>query len=303
MRDPQAPSVADGDPVPGPAVLRQVALDLEGVSWPAPEEIRARSRRRTRVRATVGAVPVVLVLAMVFGYLAPLGGPDGSPPDVPAALPAGPGGERVEIPDSAVLQPEDVGPGLYARHPVGLDLDGSRIDLDKLPYKGPSPLPRCYWGPPWPHSTWARPYNATKILFDPEAGISSPVVASQWVFRQPVEDASSAFDELRQKVSECASYKTSIVPRKSDAPFRLLEGIDTWKVLDDGFVGDESLLVEHRTVVEEDEIEPVRVHMYVALRFGDLYAVMVLVSDDRQRTDAIVARAVERLCTVANSGC
>ncbi|MEV7227951.1 hypothetical protein AB0M79_13160 [Polymorphospora sp. NPDC051019] len=56
-------------------------------------------------------------------------------------------------------------------------------------------------------------------------------------------------------------------------------------------------------VVEEDEIEPVRVHMYVALRFGDLYAVVVIVSDDRQRTDAIVARAVERLCTVANSGC
>ncbi|MEV0610564.1 hypothetical protein AB0I61_29815 [Polymorphospora rubra] len=297
MRDPQSPA-PEPTVDPGPEIARQLAFDLSEVAWAAPEKIRARARRRTQVRVLAGAVPVVVVLALVFGYVAPVG------TDERPAPPAGPTPSStpvvritgVEIPPEALLQPDDVGPGLVTAPFVAWP-NNPRLFVPRTT--------RCNWGPPEVYSSPRTPYNTTLVQNPPArtvGGNADRWLMSQWVYRASVEAAGIGMEELRQRVRECGMYE-STGSRRIGMETRPVESTNTWMVRREGFAGDESLLVEHQTFIESDEVDPVPVRMYMAVRVGDLFTMITLLTDDRQRAEALTARAIERLCVAANPGC
>ncbi|MGW4465660.1 hypothetical protein [Micromonospora sp. NPDC004704] len=131
------------DPYPDPVLpdllddrarllAERLATDLAGVSWPAPEQIRAVGRRRSRRTAVGVPAAVVLVFAAVWGLTGGLPGAGIGPQSVtgqpgadtvgPATAPLPPDGpaplrsaggvtshDPAWIPSVALLQPADVG--------------------------------------------------------------------------------------------------------------------------------------------------------------------------------------------------
>ena len=90
-------------------LIERIAADLADVRWPDAAEIRARLVRRRRRRAmAAGGLATVVAIAVAVPAVLNLHTADDSGPAVAAA------DRLVEIPPEALLQPEDVGPGLVA---------------------------------------------------------------------------------------------------------------------------------------------------------------------------------------------
>ncbi|MFI6760201.1 hypothetical protein ACIBF5_13795 [Micromonospora sp. NPDC050417] len=223
MPEPTAPP--DDDPVP-PELLteqsrmlaEQLAAELGGVTWPAPERIRSLGRRRRQRVAVAAPAAVVLVFAAIWGLVggsagsgtgpvtvagppvAPGSGPvvERNLPD-PSREPVSPGGEGW-IPAVALLQPADL--GLNFR--ISYDTSGS-VGADLWPFHLADYCPE-----------YARLRVATyrDYLFSRGNSVGGDGsdgrvrMLSQQVTRYADDPAArTVVDEARRVVTACASYE------------------------------------------------------------------------------------------------
>ncbi|MEV0397719.1 hypothetical protein [Polymorphospora rubra] len=296
MRDPQSPAP---EPIvdPGPEIARQLAFDLSEVAWAAPEKIRARARRRTQVRVLAGAVPVVVVLALVFGYVAPVGtderpAPPAGPTPSPTPVVRVTGG--IEVPQEALLQPDDVGPGLETAKLIAMPITGPTLfmqagcpEFPSLPYRHLS----------YGMQVVQRPSDVpTKANHD-------RWIVSQSVQRLPVDVAAGAVEDVRRVATDCARYE-SRDRRGIRDEWTLVDTTHTWTLLGEDFVGDGSVLLEQRITADwHHPVDPILVQQFAVVRVGDMLAVIRLAIADRELAARIVTKAAERLCVTANPGC
>ncbi|GIG85738.1 hypothetical protein [Plantactinospora endophytica] len=320
MPSPESGHVADPlsgrspDQVPGwsPSLVDQVALEAASVSWPAPQEIRARARRRNRIRSAAGTVAVVVaVTAGSVGLVERYGGQPGpaeapalssTPRPIPTSTPTS---APFVIPPSALVQPEDVGPGLVVdRVDVQADAPVDLIDPSVVidcpgygayeRYDGLARLVRR-------HTVQQPP----TVPDDPQTG---QAVVHERVFRLAPDAAPRVFADARAVPDLCARYVSSGV-FEIDGRRLPVDAEHRWRVLAEGFAGDESVLLEWQTTIRRQDTAAVvdgsAGRLIGVVRVGDLVAAVDRVDEmpDPQRARALTVGAAGRLCEVANPRC
>ncbi|MDW5326342.1 hypothetical protein [Plantactinospora sp. KLBMP9567] len=287
-----------------PSLVGRVALEVATVSWPAPEEIRARARRRNRIRTVAGTVAVVVaVTAGSVGLVERYGGHP-RPVAPPASAPT-PAPDPVAIPPSALLQPGDVGPGLVVdRVNVWADAAVDLID--------PTVVIDCPgYGAYDRYDGLARMFRRHTVQKPPTVPgdpLTGQAVVHEKVFRLAPDAARRVFADARAVPDLCARYVSSGVI-EIDGRRLPVDAEHRWRVLAEGFAGDESVLLEWQTTIRRRDgaavVDGPAGRLVGVARVGDLVAAVDRVDEvpDPQRARALTLAAAARLCDVANPPC
>ncbi|WP_159104532.1 hypothetical protein [Plantactinospora sp. BB1] len=293
----------------GPELADRIAEEVATVRWLAPEEIRTRARRRSRIRSLVGTVAVLVVVAsgsvMAVERYVPRPLPAGGQPLLAGPSAPVPSPDPVAIPASALLQPEDVGPGLVVeREEVRLETVVEVVDAT-VPLGCPGyALRDRYDG----LARVVRRHTVQQpptVPGDPHSG--APVVHER-VFRLLPGAARQVFADARAVPDLCAEYRT---PGAIEVDGRGLavDAEHRWRVLAEDFAGDESVLLDWRTTVRRQDsaavVDGPASRLVGVVRVGDLVATVDRVDEapDPKRAEALTRRAAVRLCEAANPPC
>jgi hypothetical protein len=312
----------DGTP---PPLADRLAGELSTVEWLTPEQIRARARRRTRL--SLLAAPVVVLL--LVGSLWTLIHGDDVRAGVPASAPLRPqpteasttlaGGGYDEgvrgsnpvltprltrgvsttpssgswVPPEAVLHPTDSGEEFQTRdehtfsageHPAWIfDLSAgcpAYATLDIVAHR-------------------RHLFMRVRTLVGQTGTTATSAVYVQ-TGRFPAEDARQVLTDVRTVLAVCASYQAPTTAMTGIT----VETVHTWSTLDDGFAGDDSLLLRHEMVpVTLTEQAGPSVVSYAVIRVSDLVSVLYSLDDDAERMRQIAIRAAQRLCFTERTSC
>ncbi|RKR88538.1 hypothetical protein BDK92_2866 [Micromonospora pisi] len=223
MPEPTAPS--DDEPVP-PELLteqsrmlaEQLAAELGGVTWPAPERIRALGRRRRR-RVAVGVpAAVVLVFAAIWGLVGGLPG-TGTGPVTVAGPPAAPGSDPTVTRSSPDPSRQPVQPGGAGWFPAVALLQPADLGLNfRISYDTSGSVGADLW--PFHLADYCPAYAGLRVatyrdyLFSRgnSVGGDGPDgrvrMLSQQVTRYADDPAArTVVDEARRVVDACAAYE------------------------------------------------------------------------------------------------
>ncbi|GAA4708101.1 hypothetical protein [Phytohabitans rumicis] len=281
-----------------------LAQDLAEVDWPAPDQIRARARRRTIRKAVAAPAAVLLVVASVWllvgpgrdGGLAddPVGGsgPSASPsasPSVAASytMPAGWFGPE------DLVQPADVGagytlenenafaPGEYPTWSFNADECDAYAGLRITAF-------RSY--------TWMR----INIVAPGGDDAAVPAVHAELNSYPTATVAKQVMSDVRAMVGACAEF--SYAGGEASTEARPARVVHTYSVEGERFAGDESVLIRHvtRSVdASTGEVLPgdqaVIPEILAVVRVGDRVEVLSTYQDDRDRMREIATKAARRL--------
>jgi hypothetical protein len=304
----------------GERIVVSLDTELTTVRWPSAAQVRARARRRTRHRTSMTAfagVAVVVAAAVILGSVAPstLRGAASSvtPPALPSSVAASaspsipPTGV---IPPEAMLQPEDVGPGLVIERVNVLEggaayyTNAMRVKSVFLPVEAMCPAYQGLDLPPRP----SRHYREQTVQ-RPPATPGRPEQVDPEVHEAVVRltdeaTAVQVLDDVRLVVTTCARY-VSYGPITEDGAVVQVEATHEWSALDVNFTGAGSMIVRHAiTVRRAGSGEVVERSAYLSgyVRVGDLVAVLTQLDDNPQRARDLATQAGHRLC-VATSHC
>jgi hypothetical protein len=272
-----------------------LARDLAGVTWLAPDEIRARARRRT-VRK-VAAAPVVLLMVVTSLWL--LAGPgrdrglagdpvgdDGAQPGPSAAAEQGWFG-----PDD-LAQPDDVGagytlenehafaPGKYPTWTFSLEHCDAYAALNVTAF-------RSY--------LWMR-INIVALKGD---DIGTSDVHTE-LTRYPAPLADQVMTDVRRVVQTCDDF--SYASGEASTEERPAWTRHTFRIGSRDFAGDESLLIRHVTESRDARTgellhgeQSVIVTILTVVRVEDRVEVLQTYQDDADRMRKIATKAARRL--------
>lgn len=293
----------------------RIAAELRTVHWAEPAQLRAVARRRTLRTVLAAPVLVLLLTAGVWTVLAgelgtakpdvaasrhtpiPATGPSTATPSPSAtATPSG----RTEVsptpavdlrvPSAALLQAEDVGPGAVLTNEVGTQpgWQGWTFGDDSCPaYAGLRiTAPGKY----------QHMLSHTLETGDPSDADTDRVhvetrrYASTATARQVLADA-------RRFVRACAAYESST---EADSPLRPAHAEVSWRLLAEGFAGDEAVLVRQRRIsvlnaTGESTGNDLAV-TYAMVRVGSMVSVVFVEKDQAQRIEGLAGKAAARLC-------
>lgn len=271
--------------------------DAGQVRWADPGQVRGRGASRTRRTVLVAGVATLLVISGGVAAGAVLADRDGATPTPPAASatpsseptlspeptaspgrtasPQSPdasnGVPKVEVPDSALLQPEDMGPGYTVGGKQGLE-DGQLAFL----FGAACEVPK--WTDTYDHRVG---YGNVGSLTPPagEPGVR------QMINRYESGQAERHMKDLRAIVERCADMSA--------------DGTRwTLKVVMTGFAGDEAIVVR---VVRSGEAGPQTTY-HVFVREGDLVTELWFdPGPDSGEVGAIGAKAGARLCGASST--
>ncbi|RKF22862.1 hypothetical protein D7I43_30995 [Micromonospora globbae] len=261
--------------------------------------------------AAVTAVGFAVTAMAALGSMAPStsGGatssvaPQVSPPSVvPSASPSV--APAVAIPPEALLQPEDVGPGLVIER-VNVLEDGTgyyanamAVKSVLLPVQAMCPAYQALNLPPR-SSRYYREHTVQRPATTrgrPEQ--IDPEVQESVVRLTDEATAAKVLDDVRLVVTTCARY-VSAGPITQGGVVAQAEATHEWSALDADFIGAGSLIVRHSISVRRaGSGEMVERSAYLSgyVRVGDLVAVLTQLDDDPQRARDLTVRAAQRLC-------
>lgn len=293
-------------------IVMSLDSELAAICWPSPAEIRARARRRVLRASIAGSVAAaVAVAAVVLGVAAPFtlrGAVSPAGPAVPpspvkssasSSLPS-----TAVIPPEALLQPEDVGPGLVIERVsvleggAGYYANAMRVKSALLPVEAMCPAYQRLDLPPRP----AR-YHREQAVQRPSATPGHPERTDPEVFESVVRlldeaTAAQVLDDVRLVLRACARY-VSAGPITERGTVVQAEATHEWDVLDDGFTGTESMIVRHTVTVRiagKDEVVRRSVYLSGYVRVGDLVAILTQLDGNPERARELAVRAAHRLC-------
>jgi len=281
-------------------LIERIAADLADVRWPDAAEIRARLVRRRRRRAmAAGGLATVVAIAIALPAALNLSAADDSRNQVAD------GPQLVEIPPEALLQPEDVGPGLVARA-VSIR---ENADLPALPLTMAITCaaydPRGAYRDPVRYQRAATVGTAPAGSGDPAGG--DPII-SQTVLRLTGDRAPRFVDGLRSNLRSCADY-VSLGPVQAGPQVIEGEAKHRWRVVYERFAGDDSLVFAH----DVDAVElsaggpdaPLATYLSAVVRVGDLVTFLDWNEPAVEPTEVrrLATRAASWLCVAANPPC
>ncbi len=287
----------------------RLSRDLAEVRWPEPAEIRARAQRRS-IR-TVAAAPVAALVTLSVGIVAAFTGGWPMPARVlsttspslavtPAAITARPTEtDQVLILAEAVLLPDDVGRDLIVRNEIR-----SRSGPPSYWAFDMTPCP-AYAG------MGIEAYRGYEYMYfyhistDPTAGLMEGDTLFVQAMRYPGEVASTVVGDIRRAILACRSYE--VEGSEASSPAAPAHGLFTWALLDEGFTGDQSLLVRERvdsvSDVTGDLVGQPIVEVFAVVRVNDLVAVISRYSTDEAEIATLSEVAATRMCLAATPRC
>lgn len=298
-------------------LVDRIAHDLAAVTWPAPQEIRARARRRTILTSVAASTAVALVLAGSWALLAgwpddqlgpmPAGSGTGSPaPTQAVTLPTSPSalptfvlpGNPAWIGPQTMLQPEDVGPGmrLHAEDsfepreqaPWTFDLDSTCAGYRRLGVSA------------------HRTYEYMRVhTVEREAEYNGVEAVRVEIERYPGRVAEQVMADVRKVVSAC--FISTFDSPEASTPSHPASVTHRWSLVDTGFAGDESLLLQHefwaRDKVTGERLGEHSLTVFAVVRVDDL---ITIVQSDNVTPDGmrqLGRSAATRLCRAASPPC
>jgi hypothetical protein len=262
--------------------------ELPDVRWEGAATLRALGTRRRRGRAAaLTAAAAVTVVAV--GTWAVAGRPDAAPAPVAPVAPTAPSAPSPAlIPPAALLQPEDVGPGHEIQNPH---------------FQLPGP------DPGWPFADDRCPrYASLRITaYRTFTAMSGHLVARTGdtegttfvhteVRRYPTgATAHAVMTDIGRIVDACSLFETDGGEFSTENRPATTE--HSFADLDEGFAGDESLLVRHQMDTSETGGAAFDrgVIVYAVVRVGDLIAITQFDRDDPQRMRVLGAASAARL--------
>ncbi|MGW0215941.1 hypothetical protein ACWDXH_16260 [Micromonospora chokoriensis] len=277
--------------------VEQVRRDLQDVRWPAPEEIRARARRRSQRR--IVAATAVLALAGVAG-VAVAAPRKTSLPALPVASASPTRHEittdallqRADLPQQVDVQLSDSGLG----EPVQLDheLDYCRTSQGRSDGRKMSILSRS--------QTLVHKQS-------PSVATQSKGVFTQDLFRMVPEAATQLFAELDELVAPCAEWR-SVGQVKTAEGIRTMEAVHRWAVAQRGFAGDDAAILRDSLTAARDiqtgqpigdDPPPI---LLAVVRVGDTVSVLrSWVGGTEAELMQLAVVAAARMCAAANPPC
>jgi hypothetical protein len=281
-------------------LIERIAADLADVRWPDAAEIRARLTRRRRRRA-VAASGLATVVAIAVAVPATLNtGGDDSGPSVAGAE------QLVEIPPETLLQPEDVGPGLVAlRETIAENENMAGLRLLNLALTCPAYASlRLYTGP----YRYQRSYTLQTPPTDPGDPTTGDAVLRQVVLRLNDGLAARVVDDLLLAVASCADY-VSVGPAENDGGVVDAEATHRWRVVYEGFAGDQSFVLTHaidvKRVADGKQFTAPATRLQAVVRVGDLVTVISWADVGLEPTEVrrLATRAASWLCVASNPPC
>lgn len=269
--------------------VTQFVQELPSVVWADVAQVKRRARRRSM--KTVAIVPVLVFLIAVTGWFtfrpspghAPLGPP--SPGRPAASVSAGP---RLT---SALLRPEDVGAGWFSENSYAQSAS--------------------QMGGAWALGWDSCPGYRTLRIAAPLQGIlhvgHTLTGPGKTVFANITEYAESVapqvMDDARRVVQACSQFDTATEASTESRPSH---AVATFTVLENGFTGDESLLIRQRFEVHVDatgeHLPEYDLAVTIALvRRGNVIAVVTIEADEPQLVQQLAVKAAARLCLASKS--
>ena len=212
----------------------------------------------------------------------------------------------MEIPPEALLQPEDVGPGLVAlRETIAENENVGDVHLlDLLAVTCPAyPSLSIYTGP----YRYQRSYSVQTPPKDPGDPTTGDAVLRQYVLRLDGDLASRVADDLRRSAVTCADYASG-GPVQTDEGVLDVEAKHRLRVVYEGFAGDQSFVFTHATEVTRVDgrpyIEPAT-RLEAVVRVGDLVSLISWVRAGVEPTEGrrLATRAASWLCVASNPPC
>ncbi|MFY1689906.1 hypothetical protein [Plantactinospora sp. WMMB782] len=293
----------------GAGLAEQVGRETAAVCWLAPAEIRARGRRRNRIRSVVGTVAVVAVVAIgsivTVGRYGPLPSPVAAPQPAGSPTPAPSPPDRVEIPLSALLQPEEVGPGLVVDRVEVRPDEAVQVMDPTVPLSCSGYATRTrYVG----LALMTRRHTVQQPPTVPGDPLSGAAVVHEEVFRLVPEAARQVFADARAVPDLCAEY-VSAGAIEIDGERLAVAAVHRWRVLAEGFAGDESVLLDWQTTIRRQDdstvVDGPANRLVGVVRVADLVARVDRADEaaDPERGRALLRAAAARLCTAANPRC
>ena len=268
-------------------LMTGVVSDLDRATrWPSGDDLRRRVRRRQRRRAMVAVAGAVV--AVTIGAAGLTGNRVEPPP--PAVTPSPTVTSPVVIPPSVLLTPDEAGAGpdsqddgVDAAQPGSFDeftMCGSeRAELMRQ-------VPRFSRG-------------ITHLLGTEEDRPESPFVVGQQVYRFAGTDAAGFMDDVRSAVTACDTV-TATGEAEVEGRVVSIEVIHSWRVTDEDFAGEESMVVRHDITTTDAETA----EQIAYVRAGDL---VTRIAPRTGTTPAelreLATVAGERLCTAATVSC
>lgn len=283
-----------------PELIERIAADLAAVRWPDAAEIRRLARRRRRRRAAVagGLATIVAIAVAAPVALFRSAGDDSGPIGTAERL--------IEIPPEALLQPEDVGPGLVAlRETVEENRPVSSLRISTVGLTCPAyPSLDLYAGP----YRYLRAYTLQTPPTDPGDPTTGDGVLRQVVLRMDDGLASRVADDLKSAATTCADYVVSGPADDGRGGAVQVEATHRVRIVDEGFAGDQSFVLTHYTEVTRTAdgrpyAEP-GTRVQAVVRVGDLLA-LISWTDAVEASEArrLAARAASWLCVASNPPC
>jgi hypothetical protein len=289
----------------------RLARTLAAVRWAEPREIRDRARRRTAL--TVVAAPLaVLMVVLGVGWRTwfvsgdPSSVPAGpasssaSRPPTPTATPApAPTMNPAWIPRDALIQPEDVGPGQTFTQVHSSDIE--------YLYLWPFVDDGC---PAYAdlQITAFQEYDFMRthqVVPAGKNGFEGPDMLHVEAMRYAGQKASTVMEDVRRVVRACKQHEGG--PTEASTVMRPAHGYFTWTLLDEGFAGDESLLIRQTAGSRADDtgapVGETTVETYAVVRVNDLVTVIFRNSSDDAEIARLGKTAATRLCMAAKPRC
>jgi len=279
------------------------------VDWPSPPEIPARTRGRT-IRTSVSAALAVLVTgAVIATFVLTREPPDRQTPQ-PAAPSAGKPGPisivpaAIDIPAGALLQPDEVGPGLVTAASYTAE-NQPLVDVQRRLLAAQCPAYRSLDLYSGPFRSFRQHVVGHSAKGAGESGGDRALLQS--VTRLSPDLARRVVDDARRIFRTCATY-TSVGPLEGKDETEEAEARHTWTLVGDGFAGDESMLYRHDITIRDRVTGRAigdSMMIVLVIRVGDLVT-MVYPEGPHGTVDGAVAlgrRAAARLCVTANPRC
>ena len=214
--------------------------------------------------------------------------------------------QLLEIPPEALLQPEDVGPGLVAlRETVAANESvGSVQLLDLAAVTCPAYRSVGFYSGPY---RYQRSYTVPTPPTDPGDPTTGDAVLRQYVLRMDGDLASRLADDMMRATVACATTPGTAVENAMGVVD--VEATHRVRVVYEGFAGDQSFVFTHAIEVTRVDTgrpytDPVT-RLQAVIRVGDLVS---LIAWTRANMDPIegrrlASRAASWLCVASNPPC
>lgn len=293
-------------------LVQRAATDIGTVRWADAKQLRRIARRRTVRSLAVAPVTVLLTVAMVWGLAAqnhdrapmppaasssaPTTSESPSPSASPSSSVPAPSADSWWIPGDAMLQPEDVGPGVVADNELtsvaGEDF-AWYFYMDGCPSL--AGLHDAYR-----RHQFMRSVNLTLPVAD-ESGL--PIVFAE-VRRYSEPDAKLVIGDVQRLVAACPRITGG---SEASTPTKPAAGVWTYGITGTGFAGDEALLIkQHSYSIDQATGKVVGNDITTTsavVRAGGLIVVLSTERDQPDQMKALAGKALRRLCNAGLTRC